>query len=274
MNLSSRPGWSSLGSKYVMALTGVGLTLFVLVHMAGNLLLFAGPDALNSYAHALKAHPALLWTARLGLLALFLIHVVLAVRLTRQNIAARGPVGYVCERSVQANWASRHVMLTGLVLLAFIVYHLAHFTLGAVKKADVQSVANPEAGRHLVALVPPKSYLDLTEVRHPGKGEYQAEPRDDLRHLPPDVDPRDARQDVYSMVIAGFRNVWITLSYLVAQVFLALHLWHGGSSWLQSLGLNRPRYARAINAVGPALALLVLVGNCSMPLAVLAGAVR
>jgi succinate dehydrogenase / fumarate reductase cytochrome b subunit len=259
-----RPVRSSLGSKYVMALTGLALIGFVLAHMAGNLLLFAGPDSLNSYAAALKHRPGLLWPARLILLALFVLHVVLGVRLTWQNKLAR-PVGYVCERTVRANWASRHMLLSGLVLLAFVVYHLAHFTLGIVKKADVE-VVNGSVEK----LPAPKHYLDLAEVRPPGAKQYAPKPDVNLRSASPS---EDARQDVYSMVVAGFRNPWITLSYVVAMVFLALHLWHGGSSWFQSLGLEHPRYDPLIRAIGPALALIVLVGNCTMPLAVLFGLV-
>jgi succinate dehydrogenase / fumarate reductase cytochrome b subunit len=258
MNLLLRPVRSSLGSKYVMAVTGLALIGFVLVHMVGNLLLFLGPDALNSYAAGFKAHPGLLWTARLGLLAIFLVHVVLGVRLTWQNKLAR-PVGYTYERTARASWASRHMLLSGLVLLAFVVYHLAHFTLGVVKKADAQDVNGT-----LVTVN--KNYLDLAEVRTPGRKHYEADPDVNLRTASPDL---DARQDVYSMVVSGFRNPWITLSYLVAMVFLGLHLWHGGSSWFQSLGLEHPRYDRLIRGFGPAVAVLVVAGNCSMPLAVL-----
>jgi succinate dehydrogenase / fumarate reductase cytochrome b subunit len=263
-----RPVQSSLGSKYVMALTGLALMGFVIVHMSGNLLIYAGPDALNAYAHTLKERPPLLWAFRLGLLAIFLIHIILGTRLTLQNMAARGPVRYYYERTVQASWASRHMMLTGLVLLAFVVYHLAHFTFGVVKKADV----GRGDGGDPVHLEQPKDYLDLTEVRAPGAREYQPRPDLDLRKLDPHE--YDARQDVYSMVVAGFRNRWITLSYLVAMIFLGLHLWHGGSSWFQSLGLNSQRWGRVIHWVGPVLAVLVVVGNCSIPLAVLLGLVR
>src|SRR5262245_25657755 len=123
MNLLLRPARSSLGKKYLMALTGLALIGFVIAHMSGNLLIFAGRDALNSYAHALKDRPALLWTARTGLLAIFLLHVYLGLVLSLQNRAAR-PSRYVYEDTLHASWASRHMLLTGLVLLAFIVYHL------------------------------------------------------------------------------------------------------------------------------------------------------
>jgi succinate dehydrogenase / fumarate reductase, cytochrome b subunit len=259
---------SSLGSKYVMALTGLALTLFVLVHMAGNLLVYSGPDALNSYANALKARPALLWSFRLGLLAVFLIHVVLGIRLTRQNVAAR-PVRYVREATEQATWASRHMLLTGLALLAFIAYHLAHFTFGAVQNAHLQ-VVHADTGTREVPV--DKNYLQLTEVRRPGTKGYVADPYEDLGNAL--ARGEDVRHDVYSMVVSGFRNPWISLSYLVAMVLLGLHLWHGGSSWFQSLGINHPAWNRPIKGFGPFLATVVVLGNCSMPLAVWAGLVR
>src|SRR5947208_2685400 len=102
MNVLLRPVRSSLGAKYVMAITGLALIGFVIAHMSGNLLIYAGPDALNAYAAAFKAKPGLLWAARLGLLAVFVIHIALGASLTWQNQLAR-PVPYVYERTVKAN---------------------------------------------------------------------------------------------------------------------------------------------------------------------------
>jgi succinate dehydrogenase / fumarate reductase cytochrome b subunit len=76
------------------------------------------------------------------------------------------------------------------------------------------------------------------------------------------------------MVVSGFRNTWISLSYLVAMVFLGLHLWHGGSSWFQSLGLNSRGLAPILRAVGPVLAVIVVAGNCSIVLAIWLPALR
>src|SRR5579871_4733816 len=116
MNRLSRLVLSSVGSKYVMALTGLGLMIFVLAHMSGNLLIFLGKDALNAYAHGLMDHPFLLWLARGGLLTIFLVHILFALRTWQENETAR-PVRYVHEDTIQANWASRHMMLTGVVIL-------------------------------------------------------------------------------------------------------------------------------------------------------------
>jgi len=267
MNLLARPVRSSLGKKYVMAVTGVLLIGFVVAHMAGNLLVFAGRDALNTYAAALAARPVLLWTARSGLLLVFLLHLYVAFRLTYENYAAR-PQGYAYERTLEASFASRHMMLTGMVLLAFIVYHLAHFTLGAVKNADLQVASN--GGRIQVD----KNYLDLSEVRETGEKDYQ--PRPEMNYRLIDRKQLDARHDVYSMVVSGFRNPWISLSYVVSMFFLGLHLWHGGSSWIQSLGLGAPASSsvRLSSYLGPILAIVLVVGNCAIPLSIWLGRLK
>jgi succinate dehydrogenase / fumarate reductase cytochrome b subunit len=241
MKRFSWPVRSSLGDKYLMALTGVALFGFVIAHMLGNLLIFVGPDALNSYAQALKDKPELLWPARLGLLTVFVLHVIFGIRLSLQNRQARG-VAYVHEDTVQASWASRNMLLTGLVLLAFVVFHLAHFTLGIVttyrESGSSESV----------------NYLKLDDAKYAA-----AHPSDPKRH------------DVYTMVVSGFRNGLVTITYVIAQVFLWLHLWHGGSSWFQSLGFNHPAYNPLIRAFGPVVSTAILIGNCSIPLAVMSG---
>lgn len=120
---------SSIGAKVVMALTGAILFGFVLVHMAGNLQIFLGPEPYNAYAHFLKGTPELLWTARTVLLGAVLLHILSSVRLAQLNKAARVRA-YQYRTYVKASWTSRYMLYTGLVVLAFIVYHLAHFTLG------------------------------------------------------------------------------------------------------------------------------------------------
>src|SRR4051794_24505875 len=103
MNALLRPFRTSVGSKYLVALTGMALVGFVIAHLAGNLLVFAGKDALNSYAHKLKSLGGLLWVARAALLALFVLHVFLSLRLNMANNAARG-TRYAHEGTLQASW--------------------------------------------------------------------------------------------------------------------------------------------------------------------------
>lgn len=122
---------SSLGKKYVMAVTGLGLWMFVIIHMLGNLQIFTGPEHLNAYGHALKSTPALLWGARIGLLTIGILHVVAASQLARSNRRAR-PIGYGDKKVVASSFAQRTMIISGLILLAFIIFHLAHFTFGWV----------------------------------------------------------------------------------------------------------------------------------------------
>jgi succinate dehydrogenase / fumarate reductase cytochrome b subunit len=120
---------SSIGKKVLVALTGAALVLFVLGHMIGNLLIFAGPEAINEYGHFLKTagHGMGVWVARIGLLACALIHIVLTIQLTKENRAARAD-RYGYPATIQASRSSRIMILSGLTLLAFIIYHILHFT--------------------------------------------------------------------------------------------------------------------------------------------------
>jgi succinate dehydrogenase / fumarate reductase, cytochrome b subunit len=235
------PNWlstfagSSVGGKQVVALTGLALMGFVFVHMLGNLQIYAGlwgpaagQDVVNAYAKSLKDTGPLLWLARLGLLAVFVLHLTLALRLNVRNRAAR-PVRYHYFDTIKATWASRHMVSTGIVIGLFVLFHLAHYTFGVVEGAEVSP------GRFV-------SYLDLRDSA--------------------------GRHDVYSMSVYGFRNPIVTLTYVAAMVALTLHLWHGAASTMQSLGLNGGRWRRIIGRAGIAFALLIAVGNISMPLAV------
>lgn len=119
---------SSLGKKYLMALTGIGLFGFVVMHMIGNLQVFLGPDAINKYAHFLQSTPELLWPARIGLLGMVVVHILCGVSLAIENMQARDQQ-YEVKRAVRSTLASRSMVVSGLVLLSFIGYHLAHYTL-------------------------------------------------------------------------------------------------------------------------------------------------
>ena len=136
---------SSIGRKVIMALSGLGLILFVIIHAAGNLQIFLGQEAFNAYAAQLKAIPAVLWTARAGLFAFFAGHIVMALGLTRTKRAARS-TPYAVKRRVQLGYAARTVLTSGLVIWAFVAYHLMHFTLGVTDPALYQ--LTDAQGRH------------------------------------------------------------------------------------------------------------------------------
>jgi len=129
MNLLLQIWRSSLGKKYIMALSGAGLFLFVIGHLVGNLQFFLEPAAINRYGHFLKSTPEILWPARLGLLALIGLHIVSALRLTAENRAAR-PEQYKAKVAPKdASLASRTMAMSGAIIASFIVYHLLHFTV-------------------------------------------------------------------------------------------------------------------------------------------------
>src|SRR5574339_885016 len=107
---------TSLGSKVLIALSGLALAGFVVFHMLGNLQVFQGPEALNSYAAFLREMPMALWTVRLALLAIVAVHIGLSVRLAIHNRRAR-PVGYVAHRYRRASVSSRTMALTGSLLV-------------------------------------------------------------------------------------------------------------------------------------------------------------
>ncbi|HKQ38901.1 MAG TPA: succinate dehydrogenase cytochrome b subunit [Verrucomicrobiae bacterium] len=119
---------SSLGKKYIMALTGLALIGFVIAHLVGNLQIFLGREALNRYGHFLQTTPELVWPLRLALLAMVVLHIIAAIALTRENRAAR-PIAYAHYEIVAASYASRTMFMSGLIVFVFIIYHLLHFTV-------------------------------------------------------------------------------------------------------------------------------------------------
>ena len=220
---------STIGLKVLMAVTGAIWIGFVLGHMVGNLQVFApvpaaAPHPLNVYAAFLQGLGGVLWLARIALLLAFVAHVRAAMMLSALNRQAR-PQTYKNKKNLQASPTSYYMLVSGLVLLAFLLYHIAHLTLG---------VTNPE-----LAALP----LDHGLI------------------------------NVYAKVLASFRQPLIAGIYVIANVFLGLHLHHAVSSMVQTLGLRTPRYAPLVDKLGPAVGGLVIVGNLSMPLAVWLGVV-
>jgi succinate dehydrogenase / fumarate reductase, cytochrome b subunit len=234
---------STVGSKFLVAITGLALSGFVIVHMLGNLQIFVGRDALNEYAVKLKDLGPLLWGARLGLLAVFVIHIWLALRLKIRSREAR-PIAYAHEQTVQASFASRTMVWSGLLIFVFVVFHIAHYTLGAVQPVPaITEAEQKEAEGKGIKLEPrPTNFLELR-------------------------DPKN-RPDVYQMTIYGFTNPLIAVLYILGQLVLMLHLSHGIASTFQSLGLNTPRTQSTFRILGWVVTLLVGGGNIGIVAAV------
>src|SRR3954467_5331643 len=129
---------SMVGKKVVMGVTGLIGVGFVILHSLGNLLIFRGATAINSYSHFLKSTGELLWALRIVLIVAVILHVIAAVQLTRQSRAAR-PIGYAKREPQVATVASRTMRWGGALLLIFIVLHILHFTTGTIRPAGVFS---------------------------------------------------------------------------------------------------------------------------------------
>lgn len=218
---------SSLGKKILMAVTGIVLFAFVVGHLIGNLQVLGKPEAINAYGHFLKSKPLLLWGARLGLLLAVGIHIAMAIQLSAENKAAR-PTQYAIKPTYGSTWQSRYMLMSGLVILAFIIYHLAHFT---------------------VLLKAVNGVGDFTRLEFT---------------LPGGV----VTHDVYGMMVLGFQVWWVVLFYLIAMGLLFAHLGHGLASMFQSLGFRNHVWWPRIQCFAKAVSIAILVGYCIIPISI------
>ena len=150
---------SSVGRKILVAVTGVMLVAFICIHLLGNLSLFAGADAINAYAEKLHSLGPVVWIFRLVMLGIFAIHVIFAVQLTVENSSAR-PEAYMQKVNEEASFMSRSMIITGCVLLAFVVYHILHFTARVVGVENVETLVDA-AGRFDVYTMVVQSFNNL-----------------------------------------------------------------------------------------------------------------
>jgi len=263
---------TSVGKKAIVAVTGLGLFLFVFGHMVGNLQFFLGRDTLNRYAEFLHSVPELLWVVRLGLLAFIVLHIAVTVKLWAENQAAR-PTRYVYQNYQRATLGSRYMILSGLTVLAFIVYHLLHFTVRVVPddyaylyedKIDgipvVLSRESPLPGHG-----PATKVVVRAATPSPSLADDATESQAAAEMT---VSSRNLRHDCYGMVLAGFSQPPVVAFYLLAQVLLAFHLSHGASSMFQTLGWNSPRYRPLVSRIGPVMATIICLGFISVPIAI------
>ena len=136
---------SSIWRKVFMAFSGLFLVFFIIGHIAGNLQIFLGQEAINAYAKFLKDNPKILWPARIGLIFIVLVHIIMAITLKIQNSTAR-PQAYKYEATVKATKSSKFMIHSGLLILVFIILHLLHFTLGYLQPEFFHLVDSK--GRH------------------------------------------------------------------------------------------------------------------------------
>jgi succinate dehydrogenase / fumarate reductase cytochrome b subunit len=211
---------NTVGKKVIMAVTGVILFGFVVGHLLGNLQIFLPPERINSYAATLRSHPVLLWGARITLLVAVLLHIWSSFQLWLLQREAR-PIKYTKKANIHSTYASRTMMWSGPIILAFVIFHLLHLTLGTV---------------------------------HPG-GPFET-------------------HNVYNNVVTGFQ-VWpVSLFYIIAMIMLCYHLYHGLWSMFQTLGFSHPVYTPVLRVLAKIVAILIAVGNISIPVAILAGFIK
>jgi len=130
----------SIGRKAVMAVTGLLMVLFVVGHLLGNLSIFVGPDGINAYAEKLHALPPLVWGTRIVMGISVILHVVLSIQITMENSAAK-PEKYAVARSLRATFASKNMIWTGVLIGAFVGYHLLQFTFRVTPNLVLQEDA-------------------------------------------------------------------------------------------------------------------------------------
>jgi succinate dehydrogenase / fumarate reductase cytochrome b subunit len=129
---------ASVGKKIIMAVTGLIWVVYLITHVLANLLVFQGPSKINAYSAFLHGTGGALWAARLVLIAALVLHVVAAIQLAGRREEAR-PVGYAAGPEPQVSTlASRTIRWGGALILAFLVYHILHFTIGSVHPAFVE----------------------------------------------------------------------------------------------------------------------------------------
>lgn len=206
---------STIGSKQLVGITGLGLSGFLFTHMLGNMLILVGPEAYNKYSHALITNPLIL-VAEVGLLAMFVAHLFLASRISIANWRARESQYAVLPNGPKGTpWSKRTLWAQGLVILVFLILHLITF----------------KYGQHYTAV-----YGGI-EMR-----------------------------DLHKLVIGVFSQTGYVIWYCVALVILFFHLWHGFGSAFQTIGINHPRYQRAIHCLSTGYAVIVAAGFLSQPL--------
>lgn len=224
---------TTIGKKFIMALTGIIGYGFVIGHMIGNLKVFLGADEFNHYAAFLRTvgeplmpERTLLWIIRIVLLASVGLHIWAAVTLTRQAQTSR-PVRYQQKKAIKASFASMTLRWGGVAIFLFLIYHLLHFTFGTIHP-DFQRIT--ENG-----------------MTHP---------------------------NAYHNLVVGFQNPLAVGFYLLAVASLAMHLYHGVWSALQTLGVNSKVTDRLFRGLAVLSAIVLFVGFSIVPVSVLLGIVR
>ncbi|MDP2315960.1 MAG: succinate dehydrogenase cytochrome b subunit [Pseudomonadota bacterium] len=231
---------STVGAKAIMALTGAAMYGFLIVHMAGNLLVFSGtPELHNHHSVFLHSFPELIWPARAGLLLAIVAHIFSWVNLRMRSSAAR-PVAYKVKQSRASTLYSRTMQLSGPVILVFVVVHLLNLTSGNIHPGfRMQGAAG--------AALP---------VGVPGAAEAFGSPA------------------AYENTVALLSQPLWGVFYIVANLLLGLHLFHGGYAMCRTLGLSGERQQGLAKLLASGVTALIVGGNVAIAAAILLGLVK
>jgi succinate dehydrogenase / fumarate reductase cytochrome b subunit len=238
---------SSLVKKYLMALSGLVLASFAFVHMIGNLQMFQSPEHINVYAHFLQhLPPPALWGFRAVMLACVGVHVATGLSLYLENRTAR-PEKYEVKNTRVATLAAKTMPYTGVVLFAFIAFHLAHFTVKAPACLGTDAFKS---------VLPADVHSKLF-----GVFDYP-------------IFKGETVNDCYNMVVTGFGNPAIGGFYMLAMLLVAFHLSHGVASAFQTFGLRNEKWRNLLDLVALAYGAVLFIGLAAVPAAVFAGKIE
>lgn len=212
---------STVGTKVVVALTGLVLFGFVIFHMAGNLQVFLGEEEFNAYGALLHSNKEILWGGRVVVFGSMGLHIVAMGRLLRMTAAAR-PEGYRSWQAQASTWYSRTMKVTGPIVLIFFIFHILNLTSGAEMGGFALHPDYQMAGHS------PAAYHNLTTL---------------------------------------LANPLWGVFYIIANLCLGSHLWHGAYSMCKTLGLSGDRQLRLAKLIASGLTAAVVGGNVIISLA-------
>lgn len=259
----------SIGRKLIMAITGLFLVSFLLVHVSGNLQLFSqdGGLSFNQYTKFMTTNP-IIKIMEWVLFAGFIVHMIYATLLTLQNNASR-PVKYAYKsKNTGASWASRNMFITGSVMFIFLVVHLVMFW-GTYKFGSGVDTNMQEAYEEVwkVKQVPGLAALDADLAKEVVKHKYiDYEAYQEIQKLGDPSTMSAIGYNMYDLTIDSFRQLWIVILYVLAMVLLAFHLNHGFQSSFRSLGFVHDKYMPLIKGGGQVVTVVFPLLFAAMPI--------
>ena len=231
--LRDKPAFPSWAMKLTMAITGIIFGLFVLVHMIGNLKIYMGAQHYDDYAEFLRTmlepllpREGILWIFRMVLLACLVLHVYCGIALHGRARKSRGKFRRTGLVTGMNTFAARSMVVTGLVLLLFIIFHILDLTIG---------------------------------VRPIGSNEFE--------------ENTAGHAHAYVNLIHSFERPGVAIFYILAMVILFVHLSHGIWTAISDLGITGHRWRQAMLLIAYIVPAIIMIGNISIPVAVLTGAI-